>query len=151
LQVVLEQNLVLPEILLHPNRHHGFQLVVPPTVVQPPQRTPKYQTVKACHHSHNLVVIFLDKLLHGVLLVSLNWNLNDMIVQKENASLWSTPVCGEAALCSDRCRRPLALVGLLFGAAVGGWGGAAAGNAIDARWKHVCLTCGCTWKELDYK
>jgi hypothetical protein len=37
--------------------------------------------------------------LHGVLLVSLNWNLNDMIVQKENASLWSTPVCGEAALC----------------------------------------------------
>jgi hypothetical protein len=75
--------------------------VVPPTVVQPPQRTPKYQTVKACHHSHNLVVIFLDKLLHGVLLVSLNWNLNDMIVQKENASLLSAPVCGEAALCSS--------------------------------------------------
>jgi hypothetical protein len=36
--------------------------------------------------------------LHGVLLVSLNSNLNDMIVQKENASLWSAPICGEAAL-----------------------------------------------------
>jgi len=61
--------------------------------------------------------------LHGVLLVSLNWNLNDMIVQKENASLWSTPVCGEAALCLELFQE-VALMILIADSGYGFIGGA---------------------------
>src|SRR6516165_5165803 len=36
LLVILEPNLVVPQILLPPYRYDGFPLILPPTVVQPP-------------------------------------------------------------------------------------------------------------------
>ena len=44
---------------------------------------------------------------------------------------------------------PLAILGLLAGVALGGWGGKAAGEAIDPRWKCICGNCGYTWKQSD--
>jgi phage tail tape-measure protein len=44
---------------------------------------------------------------------------------------------------------PLMILGLLAGAALGGWGGNAAGEAIDPRWKWVCGNCGYSWKQSE--
>jgi len=87
LLIALEQNLILPKILLHPVSHHGVQLLVPPPMVQPPQRIAEYQTVKAAQHPVDLVPVLVDKLLHGVLLAlrADDLDFNDTIVQSENA------------------------------------------------------------------
>ncbi len=44
---------------------------------------------------------------------------------------------------------PLAILGLLAGTFLGGWGGKSAGEAMDPRWKCVCGNCGYTWKQSD--
>ena len=65
LRVVLEQNLVLPKILLHATRHHGAQALVPPSIIQPPQRASEHQAVKPVQYTRNLILILRGKLLQG--------------------------------------------------------------------------------------
>src|SRR5438552_5754176 len=66
--VLFEQNLVLPQILLHADGPRRLQRRVPTAIVQSPQRTTKDQTIKAAQHPLNPIPKFLDKLLPGVLL-----------------------------------------------------------------------------------
>jgi hypothetical protein len=47
--VVLERDLVLPEIFFHPFGHHRLQAGFVVTIVQPLQRTTENQPVKAAH------------------------------------------------------------------------------------------------------
>src|ERR1700737_2770685 len=67
LGVVLEQNLVLPQILFHPPRYPGLQRTVPRPILKPSKRTPEYQTVEAAQRPQDLIFELFDKLLHGVL------------------------------------------------------------------------------------
>jgi hypothetical protein len=70
LEIVLKQDVVLPTILFHGGGalgfHHLGQVLAD---VQPAERTGQNQPVPTADFSLNLVFVFCDKLLHGVLLM----------------------------------------------------------------------------------
>jgi hypothetical protein len=101
LGVVLEQDLVLPKIFLHALGYEGLQIIVKVAEVQTTQRTADDEPVEATQHPCNLVAIFLDKLLHGVLLVSMDWDFNDTIVQRRTPVLLRTYLRRSRAVLQD--------------------------------------------------
>src|ERR1019366_8310438 len=85
-------------ILLHGGSPQGLHFRLPLAEIQLVQCAHEYQPVEPAQRSLNLVFVFRDKLLHGVLLLWSclgNRNLTDNVLQEENARLWITDVAAE--------------------------------------------------------
>jgi hypothetical protein len=67
---ILEQNAVLPAVLLHGGGAQGFPVRLPLAHIQTGERAGQHQPVETAHLPLDLVLVLCDKLFHGALLVS---------------------------------------------------------------------------------
>src|SRR5271169_4521410 len=109
--IVFEENLVLPQVFLHSFGFQGLQFRIPLDVVQTSHRTTEYQTIKTADYSPDLLFVFFDKLLHGVLLFGVgDLELQRHSTTKENAA----HICDQFAAkprCATNTSGLLAMVG----------------------------------------
>ena len=66
--VVLKLNVVVPEILLHGGGSEHLRFLIPQAIVEFAQGSGEDHSIKTAQRTLNLVFVFRDKLLHGVLL-----------------------------------------------------------------------------------